>query len=161
MTIHIVCRFFLQYFKTKLMFPQTNILKSGKACGQMVHRWAAHGRLLTICGRETVTLQFHFPNKLFFGQTRFCLTSGSTENSVGTLDSKKGPWKHIDQNAEPERCTSISSLLQSPHYCESMEHQSGKRCKMKNIFASSYPLWMVLILAKTRPSRFVGLKPLV
>ena len=68
MTIHIVCRFFLQYFKTKLiMFSQTNILKSGRACGQMVHRWAAHGRPLTICGRETVTLQFHFPNKLFFG----------------------------------------------------------------------------------------------
>ena len=68
MTIHIVCRFFLQYFKTKLiMFSQTNILKSGRACGQMVHRWAAHGRPLTICGRETVTLQFHFLNKLFFG----------------------------------------------------------------------------------------------
>ena len=51
-------------------------------------------------------------------------------------------WEHLIQrrdlenkkyNAEPCCCTSITSLLQSPHYCEPLEHQSGKHCKGKNI----------------------------
>ena len=87
LTIFFVCCFLLLYMKTKLIVD-SQILKSARAGGQMSHRWATHGRLLTICGRET--LQFHFPNKLFFGSTRFCLTSENTENSVGTLELKEG-----------------------------------------------------------------------
>ena len=89
LTIFFVCRFLLLYFEDKTYCGfSKNILKSGRAGGQMSHRWATHGWLLTICGRET--LQFHFLNRLFFGWTRFCLTSGNTEHGVGTLESKEG-----------------------------------------------------------------------
>ena len=59
---------------------------------QVGSTWSAADHLWT---RDS-HIAIPFSEQALFWLDEIFLTSGSTENSVGTLDSKEGPWKHID-----------------------------------------------------------------